>query len=115
MNGEEKEVKIVFGVEKYNQFPLGRHFASITIDKPLLYLCPKLLILIMVILRIPRQIFFSHNHYMIEYRSSKQYAIANVLTRLPHENSFEMVSIVFTTKIFKDGFLLTAKQLAKKI
>lgn len=76
LNGEEKEVKIVFGVEKYNQFPLGRHFASITIDKPLLYLCPKLLILI---LRIPRQIvFFSHNHYMIEYRSSKQY----VLTRL---------------------------------
>ena len=108
-------MSIIFGIKKFHQFLLGRKFTLVTDHKPLLHLLgPKSAIPTMAASRMQRwAILLSQYDYTIEYHSSKDNAVADALSRLPHEDSDDGTEgAVYVTDVVDNDFPVTAAEIA---
>ncbi len=82
---EKEGLALVFGVTKFRQYLLGRTFTLVTDHKPLVHLfSPSKETPQMAASRVKRwSLILSTFQYNIEYRTSKQNANADLLSRLP--------------------------------
>ena len=85
---DREALAIVWGIKKFNIYLYGRKFKLITDHRPLTYIFGKNRLPQMASSRVNRwSLFLSEYDYTIEYRSTKQHANCDFLSRLPCSTS----------------------------
>ncbi|XP_046548469.1 uncharacterized protein K02A2.6-like [Haliotis rubra] len=116
---EKEGLAIVFGVSKFRQYLLRRHFTLVTDHRPLLRLfSPSKETPVMAASRIKRWgLILASFNYEIEYRTSKQNAPADGLSRLPliseqDDSGDHNSELILLINRFDEELPITARQVA---
>ena len=113
---EKEALALVFGVKKFHEYLYGRRFTLVTDHKPLLaILGPKNAVPTLAAARMQRwALILATYEYDLEFRSTKEHANADMLSRLPlqEEDRTATEEAVFHTTAIED-LPVTAEQIAE--